>query len=62
MTTKSKGRTGGHQAALKTTERTCKFSGSAPRVKAVIVTLAVWGLFPIGLAERINREGGPRDE
>lgn len=37
-------------------------NGIFSRVKAAIVTLAVWGWFPIGLAERINRSGGPRDE
>jgi hypothetical protein len=61
MTTKTKGRAGGHQATPKTT---CKrnSTGIVSRVKAAIVTLAVWGWFPIGLAERINRMGGPRDE
>lgn len=61
MTTKTKGRAGGHQATPKTT---CKrnSTGIICRVKAAIVTLAVWGWFPLGLAERINRMGGPRDE
>ena len=62
MTTKTKGRTGGHQATLKTSASTSNFTKIASRVKAVILTLAVWGLFPIWLAERINRMGGPRDE
>lgn len=61
MTRKTKGRAGGHQATPKTT---CKHNsiGIVSRVKAAIVTLAVWGWFPFGLAERINRMGGPRDE
>lgn len=61
MTRKTKGRADRHQATPKTT---CKpnSTGIASHVKAVIVTLALWGWFPLGLAERINRMGGPRDE
>lgn len=56
------GRAGGHQATPNTSQSTCNSTGIVSRVKAAIVTLAVWGWFPIGLAERINRMGGPRDE
>jgi hypothetical protein len=62
MTTKTKGRAGGHQATPKTSKSTCNSTGIVSRVKAAIVTLAVWGWFPLGLAEWINRMGGPRDE
>ncbi len=61
MTTKTKGRAGGHQATPKTTYKRHS-TGIASCVKAVIVTLALWGWFPIGLADRINRMGGSRDE
>ena len=62
MTRNNKGRAGGHQATPKTSEATCNSTGIASRVKAVLVTLALWGWFPIGLADRINRMGGPHDE
>ena len=62
MTTNKKGRAGGHQATPKTSESTCNSTGIASRVKAAVVTLAVWGLFPLRLADRINRMGGPHDD
>lgn len=62
MTTNKKGRAGGHQATPKTSESTCNFTGMASRVKAAVVTLAVWGWFPLGLADRINRMGEPHDD
>ena len=61
MTRKTKGRAGGHQATPKTTYKR-NSTGIVSCVKAVIVTLAVWGWFPLGLASFINRMGGPRDE
>lgn len=62
MTINNKGRTGGHQATPKTSRYTRNSTSIGSRVKAAIVTLAVWGWFPIGLAQRISRMGGPRDE
>lgn len=62
MTTNKKGRAGGHQATPETSESTCNSTGIVPRVKAAVVTLAVWGWFPLGLADRINRMGGPHDD
>lgn len=62
MTTNKKGRAGGHQATPETSESTCNSTGIASRVKAAVVTLAVWGWFPLGLAERINRMGGPHND
>lgn len=62
MTGKTKGRAGGHQATPNTSKSNRNSTGIVSRVKAAIVTLAVWGWFPIGLADRINRMGGPRDE
>ncbi|MGA7800150.1 MAG: hypothetical protein WCC36_05015 [Gammaproteobacteria bacterium] len=62
MTTNRKGRAGGHQATPKTSNYTRNFTRIASRLKAAVVTLAVGGWFPIGLAQRINRMGGPRDE
>ncbi|BAZ94061.1 Fe-S oxidoreductase [Thiohalobacter thiocyanaticus] len=62
MTRNRKGRAGWHQATLKTSKHTCHSTGIGCRVKAAVVTLAVWGWFPIGLAQRINRMGGTHDE
>ena len=62
MTTNQKGRAGGHQATPETSESTCNSTGIASRVKAAVVTLAVWGWFPLGLADRINRMGGPHND
>lgn len=47
---------------INTSQTTGNSTGIVSRVKAAIVTLAVWGWFPIGLAQRIDRMGGPRDE
>lgn len=62
MSPKTKGRAGCNQATPKTSERTTKFTGIAARMKAAVAILALWGWFPLGLAERISRMGGPRDE
>ena len=62
MTINRKGRAGWHQATPKTSNHTRNSTGIVSCVKAAVVTLAVWGWFPIGLAQRINRMGGPRDE
>lgn len=62
MTGKTKGRAGGHQATPNTSKCNRNSTGTGSRVKAAIVTLAVWGWFPLGLVDRINRMGGPRDE
>ncbi len=62
MTRKTKGRAGWHQATPITSQSNRNSTGVGSRMKAAIVTLAVWGWFPLGLADRINRMGGPRDE
>lgn len=54
MSTKPKGRAGRHQTTPKTTCK-CDSTDMVSRVKAAIVTLAVWGWFPIGLADWIVR-------
>ena len=61
MTTNRKGRAGWHQATLKTSKRTCNFTGLAARIKAVIVTLALWGLLPVTVADWLINLGGLRD-
>ena len=62
MMTNRKCRAGGHQATPKTTQSICNATGITSRLKAIVVTLAVWGWFPIGLADRINQVGGSRDD
>lgn len=62
MIRKTKGRAGGHQATPNTSQSTCNSTGIVSRAKAAIVTLAVWGWFPLELAEWITRMGGSRDE
>lgn len=62
MTVKTKGHAGGHQVTPKTSDSTCKSICFASRVKVAVVTLAVWGWFPIRLADRISRMGGTHDE
>lgn len=62
MTQNRKSRTGWHQATSKVSGSTRDSTDIASRVKATIVTLALWGWFPLGLADRINRMGGPHDD
>jgi hypothetical protein len=62
MTNNRKGRTGWHQATLKTSKSTSNSTGLAARIKAVIVTLALWGWLPVGLAHWINSKGGLSNE
>ncbi|MFO1352592.1 MAG: hypothetical protein U1F68_18745 [Gammaproteobacteria bacterium] len=62
MTTKTKGRAGGHQATPNTPQSACNSTGIVSRVKALILMLAVWSWFPVGLASLLNHMGGPRDE
>ena len=57
MSTKTKDRFGWHQAVSITAFITRNFTAITSRIKALIVTLAAWGWFPIGLAEWINRSG-----
>lgn len=62
MTKNRKGRTGWHQATPKSSNHIPNSTGIVSRVKAIIVTLAMWGWFPLGLAQRINRIGGVHHE
>lgn len=61
MTTNRKGRAGWHQATLSTSKRTCNFTGLAARIKAATVTLALWGLLPMAVADWLINPGGLRD-
>jgi len=61
MTTNRKGRAGCNQATLKTSKRTTNFTGLAAHIKAVIVTLALWGLLPVAVADWLINLGGLRN-
>lgn len=62
MNRNRKGRTGWHQATLKTSKHTHYSTGLVARIKGLIVTLALWGWFPLCLAQWINSHGGQRDD
>ncbi|MFQ5643986.1 MAG: hypothetical protein ACE5FQ_09825 [Thiogranum sp.] len=62
MSRKTKGRAGGHQATPKTSQYTRYFTGLASQIKAVIVTLSLWGWLPMKLADWVTRKGGQHHE
>lgn len=62
MRRKTKGRAGGHQATPKTSQYSRYFTSLAARIKAVIVTLSLWGWLPMKLANWVTRNGGQRDD
>lgn len=62
MTTNKKGRAGRHQATPKTSKYTCNFTSLRNCFKTAVVTLAVWGWFPLCLAEWILNSGGHSDD
>jgi len=61
MTRKRKGRAGNYQAASRDSTNEKNFTRAASRTKAVILTLAVWGLIPVPVADWIINRGGLRD-
>ena len=61
MITKTEGRAGGSQAAPKTSKSTLDFTRFASRIKTLIVTLTLWGVLPVGVAEWMICRGGLRD-
>jgi len=59
MARNKKGRAGCNQAAtLKTSKYTSNFPGLVARIKAAIVTLALWGLLPVAVADWLINLGG----
>ena len=62
MTQKTKGRVGCHQATPRSRQITAKSTGLASRFKAVVVTLALWGVLPAFAADWIICWGGLRNE
>lgn len=61
MDTKRKGRAGYYQATSNTAFKP-NFTPTTYRIKAVIRTLALWGWFPLGLADWITHRRGQRDD
>ncbi len=61
MINNRKGRAGCHQATPKTSKRTLNSTGLAARIKAAIVTLALWGLLPVAVADWLIHRGGQHD-
>lgn len=49
-------------ATLNTSKHTHNFTGLTARVKGFIVTLALWGWLPVGLADWLIHRGEPHDE
>jgi hypothetical protein len=62
MTSNRKGRSGWHQATLKTSKSPSNFTGLIAHVKGFAVTLALWGWLPVGLADWLIHQGEPLDD
>jgi len=60
MILNKKGRAGCHQAAQKPADNG-NSTAIASRIKATVVTLALWGILPIRLADWIINQGGLHD-
>jgi hypothetical protein len=58
----TKGRAGWHQATPATSRRTCNSTGLTCRFKDLIITLALWGWLPVGIADWLINLGEQRDE
>jgi len=54
----TKGHAGQYKVTPKNSTNEAGFTKITDRVKVVVVTLAIWGWFPVGLADRISRWGG----
>jgi hypothetical protein len=62
MTGKTKDRAGWHQATPKISKCASYFTVLASRMKAVIVTLALWGWLPVVIADWLINRRELRDE
>ena len=62
MTTNRKGRAGCNQATLNISKHTRNITGLAAHSNAVIVTLALWELLPVAVADWLINLGRLRDE
>ena len=55
---RAKGSAARHMTTQKRSTSEAEIANIADRVKVVVVTLALWGWFPVGLADWMNRWGG----
>jgi len=62
MNLKTKGRADCHQATPNTSNTKRYFTRFADHLKTIVLTLAAWGWFPIGLAEWFTQTGGQDHE
>ena len=62
MSRQTKGRSGCNQATSKASYFKVYFTAKTKGLKALIVTLALWGWLPIGLTDWISHLGDVRDE
>ncbi len=62
MTRNRKGRVGWHHATPKISKHTRDITGVVADVKGFIVTLALWGWLPMGLADWIIHRREPHDD
>jgi hypothetical protein len=61
MDRQTKGRAGWHQATPKTSISTCNSTRLVAPIKGAIVTLALWELLPVAVADWIIHRGELRD-
>jgi hypothetical protein len=62
MKTQRKGRTGKDQAATNQTIKGIHFNVISQRLKALVIRAAIWGVIPVGMAQRLTGMGGDCDE
>jgi hypothetical protein len=62
MNIQRKGHTSEDQAAANETIRSPHFNVITCRLKALIIRAAIWGVFPVGLAQGLTGMGGDYDE
>jgi hypothetical protein len=62
MTTHKKGLIGCNWTTFTTHKQTCDFTNLGAHIKAAIVTLALWGLLPVALADWLINRGETHDE
>jgi hypothetical protein len=62
MTINNKGRTGCNQSPPQSSKYRGYFISPISRLKAVVITLALWGWLPLALAEWLEQRGGDHHE
>jgi hypothetical protein len=62
MTTNNKGQTGCHRSLLQSSKYRGYFISPTSRLKAIAITLALWGWLPLSLTEWLDQRGGDHHE